>query len=298
MVRAGVGRYYDKVMLNLTSNERRQILGQLISVTILNPDFNDPLGGRTYEDFKATAAPGDLTLLDTGYETPVNDQVSVGLAQQIGTRYALQIDYIHTKGYNEPMTPRSTTSRIRRRICRGSRRIFGRPYPAYKQHHADDLDGRSAYDGLQVGFNGRSARLTFSASYTLSKTFDNHGEQPRRHADQLFQHRRRLHLSRRPISVIGSSGMSCLLLPWDVQVAAIYFAGSPRPINVGTNRDPFRLGYNGRWLELPANCPCTGAVIPRNSERTTSDYKLDLRASKTFRVKNMSFQGVVDASTC
>jgi hypothetical protein len=294
VIRAGAGRYYDKVMLNLTSNERRQILGQLISVTIVNPDFNDPLGGRTYEDFKRTAAPGDLTLLDTGYETPVNDQVSIGVAQQLGTRYAMQLDYIHTKGFNEPMTPSINYFEDPATHLPRDPTLFGRPFPAYNLITLTTSDGRSAYDGLQIGFNGRGSRLSFSASYTLSKTFNNHGDNRGGRPNNYFnidddytyassdqRHR-----------FIGNVVLS---LPADLQVAAIYFAGSPRPINVSTNRDPFRLGYNGRWLELPANCPCTGAVIPRNSERTTSDYKLDLRVSKTFRVRNMSFQGVLDA---
>jgi hypothetical protein len=294
VIRAGVGRYYDKVMLNLTSNERRQILGQLISVTILNPDFNDPLGGRTYEDFKRTAAPGDLVLLDTGYETPVNDQVSIGIQQQLGTRYALQADYIHTKGVNEPLTPRVNYFEDPATHLPRDPTIFGRPYPRYNNITLTTSDGRSMYDGLQVGFNGRGSRLTFSASYTLSKTLDNHngnrGGTPTNYFniddDYTYSGSDQRH------RFIGNVVFT---LPADVQVAAIYFAGSPRPINVSTNRDPFRLGYNGRWLELPANCPCTGATIPRNSERTTSDYKLDLRMSKAFKVRHMSFQGVLDA---
>jgi hypothetical protein len=294
VIRAGAGRYYDKVMLNLTSNERRQILGQLISVTIVNPDFNDPLGGRTYADFKRTAAPGDLTLLDTGYETPVNDQMSIGIAQQLGARYALQADYIHTKGFNEPMTPSINFFEDPATHLPRDPTIFGRPYPAYNLITLTTSDGRSAYDGLQVGFNGRGSRLTFSASYTLSKTFDNHGSNRGGRPNNYFN-------IDDDYTYSGSDqrhrfiGNVVFTLPADVQVAAIYFAGSPRVIDVSTNRDPFRLGYSGRWLENPANCPCTGAVIPRNSERTTSDYKLDLRVSKTFKVRHMSFQGVLDA---
>ncbi|PYR53876.1 MAG: hypothetical protein DMF91_27725, partial [Acidobacteria bacterium] len=44
-------------------------------------------------------------MLDNNYQTPVNDQISIGLAQQIGRAYSVQIDYVHSKGYNEPMTP-------------------------------------------------------------------------------------------------------------------------------------------------------------------------------------------------
>jgi hypothetical protein len=294
VIRGGAGRYHDKVMLNITSNERRTILGELIPVTIINPDFDDPLGGRTYEDFKATAAPGDLTLLDNNYQTPVNDQVSLGIAQQIGSRYALQVDVVHTKGYNEPIIPQINYFEDPATHLPLDPTLSGRPYPRYNNIRLTTSQGRSRYDGLQVGFNGRGARVTFNASYTLSKTLDNHDsnrgggtptnpfniEDEYTYSGDDQRHR--------------FVGNIVTTLPYDVQVSAIYFVGSPRTIDVSTNRDPFRLGYSGRWLETPADCPCTGATIPRNSERTTSDYKLDLRLAKTFRIERMAFQGVLD----
>ncbi len=73
--------------------------------------------------------------------------------------------------------------------------------------------------------------------------------------------------------------------------------GSPRTINVGTNLDPFGLGYSGRWLESPSQCPCVGLTIPRDSQRTVGyDKKLDLRLSKSVKVQGrVTLQGVVDA---
>lgn len=291
IVRGGIGRYYDKVMLNLTSNERRLILGQQVSVTIQNPNFNDPLGGRTIDDFRNI--PSNLVLLDTGYETPVNDQISIGLAQQLGARYSVQADYIHTKGKNEPMTKQINYFEDPATHLPLDPTIFGRPFPNYNQITLTSSDGKSQYDGLQMGFNGRGGRLSFGASYTLSKTRDNHannrGGTPTNpfNLDDEYTY--------------GSSdqrhrfiGNVLTTLPYDIQFAAIYFVGSPRTINVSTTRDPFRLGYNGRWLENPADCPCTGRTVPRNSERTTSDYKLDLRLSKTVRFRHVSVQGIAE----
>jgi hypothetical protein len=274
-------------MLNLTSNERRQILGQLINVTILNPSFTDPLGGRTYADFKATAAPGDLTLLDTGYKTPVNDQASIGLAQQIG-RYAFTVDFVHSKGYNEPLTPRINYFEDPATHLPLNPSVYGRPYPAYNNITLTTSQGRSRYDGLQMGLNGRlGTRLTFGGSYTLSKTLDNHngnrGGMPNNYfnIDDDYTYSGSDQRHRFIVNAMT-------LLPYDVQFSAIYFAGSPRTINVVTNLDPFSLGYSGRWLDA------TGATLPRNSERTTSDYKLDLRLSKSVKLQRFSFQGVVD----
>jgi hypothetical protein len=84
--------------------------------------------------------------------------------------------------------------------------------------------------------------------------------------------------------------------------------GSPRPINVGTNLDPFGLGYTGRWLDA------TGATLPRDSQRTGCDAcfpvtingvttlqsvsgwdrKVDLRFAKSVKVQHVTLQGMVD----
>ena len=86
-------------------------------------------------------------------------------------------------------------------------------------------------------------------------------------------------------------------LPFDIQASAIYFLGSPRVINVVTSNDPFGLGYTGRWLETAAQCPCTGATVPRDSQRTIGyDKKLDLRLSKSIKMRgHVTAQGVLDA---
>ena len=99
-----------------------------------------------------------------------------------------------------------------------------------------------------------------------------------------------------------------MMLPYDVQASAIFFVGSPRPINVGSNLDPFGLGYNGRWLDA------TGKTIPRNSERSGCaacfpvtingvtafesvsgwDRKIDFRFAKTVRARRMTMQVMAD----
>src|SRR5260370_25556009 len=96
------------------------------------------------------------------------------------------------------------------------------------------------------------------------------------------------------------------MLPYSVQASAILFVGSPRPIDVGTNLDPFGLGYTGRWLDA------TGGTLPRDSQRTGCDAcfpvsvsgvttlesvsgwdrKLDLRFAKSVRVQHFTLQGM------
>lgn len=296
VVRGGIGRYYDKVMLNLTSNERRSILGEFIGVTVVNPNFNDPLGGKTFADYKAQQIPGGLTILDNNYQTPENDQISVGLAQQIRQSYTLQVDYVHSQGRFEPMTPSINFFEDPNTHLPLNPATFGRPYPQYTNITMTTSTGKSQYDGLQVGLNRRGARLTAGASYTLSRTLDNHngnrGGTPNNwfNLDDEYTYASSDQRHRFVGNVVA-------FLPFGVQASAIYFVGSPRVIGVGTTLDPFGLGYTGRWLESPAQCPCTGATIPRDSQRTVGyDKKLDVRLSKSVKVQgHVTFQGVLDA---
>src|SRR4029077_16094958 len=124
--------------------------------------------------------------------------------------------------------------------------------------------GKSAYDGLQVGVNARTRRLTPAATYIVSRNSDNHngnrGGTPTNWFN-LADEYTYASSDQRNRFVVNAVTM----LPYDVQASAIFFVGSPRPINVGSNLDPCGLGYTGRWLDA------TGTTIPRDSERTGCD---------------------------
>src|SRR6185436_13715961 len=83
VVRGGYGRNFDKVLLNISSNERRSLLFQFASQTVLNPtSYANPLGGVTFEDIKRQNLPRDIVTIANDYKTPTQDQVSAGIAQQ------------------------------------------------------------------------------------------------------------------------------------------------------------------------------------------------------------------------
>ena len=307
VVRGGIGRYFDKVMLNLTSNERRTILGQFIGVTIVNPSFVNPLNGLTFQDYKNQKIPSTLTVLDNFYQTPYNDQVSIGLAQQLQPGYSMQVDYVHSRGWNEPMTPSINFFEDPNTHLPLNPARYGRPYPGYTNITMTTSSGKSAYDGLQLGFNGRTRRLTLGGTYTLSRTYDNHngnrGGTPTNwfNLDDEYTYAGADQRHRFSLNAVT-------VLPYSIQASAILFVGSPRPIDVNTNLDPFGLGYTGRWLDA------TGATIPRDSERTgcdaclpvpvngvttlqaTSgwDRKIDFRFAKSVRLQHVQLQGMVD----
>ncbi len=294
VLRGGYGRYYDKVMLNLTSNERRVIEGQIINVTVLNPVFGNPLGGLTYEDYKQRNIPANTTVIALDYETPVNEQVSLGIAQQFGSRYAVQADVVYAKGRDEPMTANVNYFEDLATGLPRDPTLFGRPDPRYVLITRTQSTGKSEYTGLQMGFTGRPVgqgwvnRIQFQGSYTLSKTMDNHTSNRGGTPNNPFNLDEEWAVSQQDQRHRFATNL-IVPLPFDVLVSAVYFLGSERVINVATNSDPFRLGYNSRWLDA------TGLALARNSERTEKwDKKLDLRFSKTLRLNRVSLQGVVD----
>jgi hypothetical protein len=302
VIRGGWGRNFDKVLLNISSNERRSLLFQFASQTVLNPSYTNPLNGITFEDIKARNLPRDIVVIANDYKTPTADQVSIGVAQQIGARMSVQMDYVHSNGFNEPRARSinffedpATHLPIHPTSARAlALSPNGRPYAQYNNITRYETTAASDYDGLQFGFQGRSvgpqwARTEVAGSYTLSWTNSDHESNrfdgvtnPFNVADEWS-----VSASDQRHRVATNTATQ---LPWGVQLATIFFVGSPRPINTRTTLDPFGSGQ-GRWLDA------TGRTVPRNSERTPkNDYKLDLRLSKTFTFAGrMRLQGIVEA---
>jgi carboxypeptidase family protein len=293
VIRGGYGRNFDKVLLNITSNERRQLLFQYAGYTVLNPSYANPLGGITFEDIKRQNLPRNMTLIAHDYQTPAADQVSVGVARQLGARYAVQLDFVRSKGFNEPRSRSINFFEDPVTHLPKDPTIYGRPYPQFIDISQYETTAKSLYNGWQFGFQGRDigpekARSQVSGSYTLSWTRSDHESNRFDGVTNPFNLADEWSFSasdQRHRFIVNDTTR----LPWDLQVAAIFFAGSKRPINTRTTLDPFRSG-TGRWLDA------TGRTIPRNSERTKkNDYKLDLRLSKAVQLAHVRLQGILEA---
>ena len=288
VIRGGAGRYYGNILLNIPMNEARD-RNERVAVVVANPNLNDPLNGLTLDDYLAQNLPRARTLMDADYDTPVQDQYSLGFAHQLGDRLALQADYVHTSGRHLQMSRNINLFENPTLHVPLNPTTSGRPYPAYLDITRYETWGESRYDGLQMGFTGRQikSRFDFGGSYTLSWTeghtnanrfgavnnpFDFDDEYSSLTTDQ--RHR---------FQASGSAS-----LPWQIVVSTIFFAGSTKPLNITTSLDPFRTG-TGRWLDAQGN------TLAKNGERTLkNDYKLDIRAVKTFSINRVRVQGIVD----
>ena len=292
VVRGGYGRAFDKVLLNISSNERRSLLFQFASQTVLNPSYTNPLGGITFEQIKAQNLPRNIVVIANDYRTPTADQVSVGLAQQVGSRMSFQVDYVHSNGFNEPRARNINFFEDPVTHLPRHPSTAGRPYPQYNEITRYETTASSDYNGLQFGATGRQigpqwGRTDVSGSYTLSWTYADHESNRFDAVTNPFNLDDEWSFSASDQRHRLATNTSTQL-PWGVQVATIFFAGSKRPINTRTTLDPFGSGA-GRWLDA------TGRVVPRNSERTAkNDYKLDIRLSKTFTAGRLRLQGIVE----
>jgi hypothetical protein len=288
VVRGGVGRYYGNILLNIPMNEARD-RNERVAVTVLNPSLTDPLQGRTLEDYLAQNLPRSRTLLATDYDTPLQDQASIGMAMQLGSRMAWQVDYVHTKGRHLQMSRNINFFEDPALHVPMNPTIFGRPHPQFTDITRYETWGRSEYDGVQFGYTLRRgpAPYELQATYTLSwaKGHTNANRfgtvnNPFNIDDEYAY----LTTDQRHRGVLNG----ILYLPWDFQFSGIFFAGSKKPLNITSNQDPFRSG-TGRWLGPLGN------VLPKNGERTEkNDYKLDLRITKNLRLGRTNLQGVID----
>ncbi|MGH9387816.1 MAG: TonB-dependent receptor [Vicinamibacterales bacterium] len=288
VIRGGVGRYYGNILLNIPMNEARD-RNVRISAVVVNPSLTNPLGGRTLADYQAQNLPRARTLMDTDYQTPRQDQLSIGFAHQFADRYSVQADFVHTDGRNQQMSRNINLFENPTQHTPLDPSVNGRPYPALLDITRYETWGRSRYDGLQTAFSSRrgQSRYQFDATYTLSwakghtnanrfgavnNPFNLEDEYSYLTTDQ--RHR--------------ASFNGAAFLPWQVTVSAIFFAGSPKPLNITSNLDPFRSG-TGRWLDN------RGTVLPKNGERMLKgDYKLDVGIIKAFRFRQVQVQGRVD----
>lgn len=209
----------------------------------------------------------------------------------MSSRYGFQADVVHQEGRNIQMSRSINFFENPALHVPINPLVAGRPFPQFVNITRYESTGHSQYDGLQLGFTGRrgpDGRFDFQAGYTLAWTkgstdanrfgavnnpFNLEDEYSYTVADQ--RHR---------ILVNATT-----YLPWDVNASVIVFAGSPRPINITSNLDPFGTGA-GRWLDA------TGRVLPKNGARSLYwDRKVDVRLTKNVRMAGRAtVQGMLD----
>lgn len=283
VVRAGYGRYYDNIrtLINMFREERDLTTRTII---IRNPPYPDPFLGQDPLKF-ISKAPPNISILANNFRNPSSNSFNAGVTQQLGADYALSVDGVYTR-------------------VTGDRKLFDlnltdpatglRPDPAFGRIDQDQSTSRSRYRALYVRLDKRfSHRTQFLLSYTLQKAEDN--DPGNRWVNQFRQGDDfgPANADRRHMFVASGA----VLLPYDVQLGAVWTLRSSLPFTatagVDRNKDGFNSDYvpgttrnqGNRSLNLDAvnawRATFGLAPIPASQIDSTRFNSVDLRLSKS-----------------
>ncbi len=169
VVRAGYGRLFNTIMNGTPGAEATTLLQTAISIS--NPSYPDPYGGRSPASFASTAPP-NIAIVDDNMVNPWADTVSVGLSRQLGADMAINVDGVYTKSnaFNASVqinTPRQSSPGV-------AATPAVRSLPEWGRINQVQSIGWQKYQALLVRLEKRlSNRYQYTVSYTLGKVTDN-----------------------------------------------------------------------------------------------------------------------------
>ncbi len=236
VVRMAAGRQYNVIMNGVPQGE----LGALLqnSITIRNPTYPDPYGGRPPASFIATTPPAitimsdfaaDNPFPDTAWENPYSDMYTVGASQELGADMALHVDgvYIKSDKFN-------AGNQINE-----ARTVGGPvPYPQWGRINQIQAVGWQDYRALLARLQKRlSSNYQYTVSYTLGRVVDNSfsgtstGNINNVYKPELDEG---YGLADRRHSVVASGAM---VLPWRVTAGAVWTYRTERPFTASAGVD-------------------------------------------------------------
>lgn len=291
VIRGGFGVYYDQGFNNISGNISNS--ARSTTVTVINPGFPDPFAGGTI-----TATRPSVTIAAPRIDAPSTRTFSLGARRELLPGIAVSVDGVRTLGYdlfnaidiNAPLPGTGV-----------------RPNPDYLRIVQYQTTGRSWTNALLVSVERRAGRgPLFNVSYTLSRAernVEDFGFVPQDSynpgAERALANNDRRH--QLVTSVVWA-------LPFGVQAAGLLQARSGLPWTVTTGSDNNRdQSVNDRPdLLVPQGDPADPATydrnfsgragtLPRNSNRGPAFVQVDLRVSKTVRVRRYAVEAFVEA---
>jgi len=281
-IHTAYGMFYDNIRTLTNFGEFQWPQAQ--SIVIRNPNYPDPLEGRSREEFVSTAPP-NITVLSNDLVNPYAHHFNVGIVQMLGRDMALTADFTSVWRYSDrdtvdPNLPDETT-RLR-------------PYPQFNRVSFGQSTSDNTYRALLMKLEKRlSNNYQFLVSYTLSNAEDQFFTNDLAEVYGFSKVAAPASADRRHRLVV--SGI--LQLPYDMQVSVVGDFRSSLPFNTGTSFDLDGDGYTGdlppgvtprsgcRDLNLDAvNAFRAGRGLGAVSSVECPGYaNLDLRFSKSFR---------------
>ncbi len=229
VVRGGYGLYYGHVRILGNLTEFRNY--QQFSVNITNPSYPDPYGGRDPRTF-IVSAPANITVVANDYVQPSSHQFNAGVSHQLFGDYALHVDAVVTNTNDD------------RKIVDINARVPGaatRPNTTFARVDENRSTGEARYRALYTKLEKRfSRRHQFMVTHTYMNSEDNNPLS--RYLDPFDPNIDWGPSSGERRHAIVASGS--VLLPWDVNLGAVWSARTQLPWNATAGRDLNVDGFN------------------------------------------------------
>jgi hypothetical protein len=258
VARGAYGIYYGHIRLLGTLPEFANF--KTFSVTISNPPYPDPFGGRDPREFIVTSPAPNITVVSNDMVQPLAHQVTAGVSRRLTADLALHVDAVYNRTRGDykllDINPRDpVTGR--------------RPLPQFGRITQVRPDAELRYKALYARLEKRFSRNhQFTVSYTYTRSTDN--APMGRYLDpfDLSLDSGTSNGERRHAIVASGS----VLLPWNVTVGAVWTYRSQLPWSATAGRDLNRDGF-------------TTDLVP-GTTRNSGSRKLNLEAVNAYRAAN------------
>ena len=263
-VHAAYGLFYDNVRTLTNFNELTW--PQAKPITIQNPSYPDPFGGRTREAF-LSATPPTITVGSNAQINPYAHQFNVGVNRLLRPDLAVTADFTTVSRYGDRDAPEIN---IPDQVTRQ------RPYPQFVRVNFWQPTADNYYKALLLKVEKRMSRhYQALLSYTLSKAEDD------TLTSALSDHYgytkvRRPGVADRRHRLVASG---IVALPYDMQLSAIGDFRSSLPFGpITSGLDLNNDTLSGTSVSAPANSDLPAGVLPVSGCRA-----LNLDAINAFR---------------
>lgn len=299
VIRGGYGRFYDQLFDNIPNVE--DLFGIIGNFSItLTPQGNPALFPRYPNILSAPPAglgpaPGRTVTLDygrlnpKGRKTPYSDQLTAGVARELGRDLAVGVDYTYLRGrdlfrtvdLNGPFRFDTTTGATRSVAQADTTRPFGVPSrvpgpfgiteSGFRQIRAVVSEGHSWYHAVKINLMKRfSQRHFYQVAYTWSRSENEQDDfgSAAQGADP-FDFIKARAANDIPHALVANG---TYVFPYDVSVSAIFTARSGATVDPQAGAD---LNGDAFFTDRPG-------AFERNSFRIESVQNLDVALAKSF----------------
>jgi hypothetical protein len=296
VVRGGYGMHYGHVRIPGNLEEFRNF--QQLRITIRNPAYPDPYGGREPREF-AGSQPADISVVANDYVQPYSHQFTAGVSQRLWADTSLHVDFVTTNTNHE---------RKVRNINPENPETGERPDAAFGRVLQSQPTGfirhRAVYARIEKRFSRRHQAL---ASYTYTRSRDNNPGASYFDSFEPALDEGPSNGERRHAFVASGS----VVLPWDIGLGVIWTLRSQLPWMVRPGRDVNRDGMlndlvpgiernaGGRTLGLDVVNAWRDtfglAAIPLGQIDSSRVNVVDVKASKPFQLAAFRLEVIAQA---